>query len=240
MANSIALVGASGSGKTYSFRNLPPEETVIISPYKMNLSFGGAKKNYTKFDQSTNPNGNFWMVPDLGTLPTWLGAANDWSHIKYVIIEDYSHYMTNYLMSGDFRGKANGKQAYSRFEQFAADVYQSLFGKTPYMRDDLWLIYVFHDDTVETNVGPQRKIRITAGRMLDEKVDLPSYFSYVVYTEVSTKAETAKSDRFKFRICNDGYSPAKMPPGVFDEDIETVPNDMKALLESINDFELNG
>ncbi|MBQ5476117.1 MAG: hypothetical protein IIT65_15935 [Lachnospiraceae bacterium] len=47
MANLIAIVGASGSGKSTSVRNLNPEETFIINVASKPLPFKGWKTNYT-------------------------------------------------------------------------------------------------------------------------------------------------------------------------------------------------
>jgi hypothetical protein len=236
MAESIALVGPSGSGKTFSLRNLNHEETFVFSPYKPTLSIPGAKAKYSKYDTKENT-GNFMLQPNMQILGQWVKyIAENRPEIKNIVIEDFSHYMTYYLMSADFRGKGGGKMAYSRFEEFAHDAYTALFANTPYLRDDLMIIYIFHDDHVENMQGGFRKIRVTAGKMLDEKIDLPSYFNYVLFSEVSTDKDVAVKDRFLFRIVNDGYTPAKLPPGLYDEDVEVVNNDIVDVLQRIEKY----
>jgi predicted kinase len=47
MANLIALVGASGSGKSSSIRTLNPEETFIINVASKPLPFKGWRSKYT-------------------------------------------------------------------------------------------------------------------------------------------------------------------------------------------------
>lgn len=46
MANKILVTGYSGTGKTYSLRDLDPKETFIICPDEKALPFRGWKKNY--------------------------------------------------------------------------------------------------------------------------------------------------------------------------------------------------
>lgn len=236
MAESIALVGPSGSGKTYSLRKLDPKETFIFSPYKTSPALPGGKKNYKKFDVNAGT-GNFMLQPSMSVLGGWVKyVAENLSHIKYIVIEDFSHYMTHYLMSDEFRSKAGGKLAYSRFEEFAADAYSALFMHTPNLRDDLTLIYIFHDDEIETMTGSKRKFRVTAGKMLDEKVDLPSYFNYVIFTEVLSSKELSRKERFVFRVVNDGHTPAKLPYGVYPEEVETVSNEITDVIKHINAY----
>lgn len=240
MAESIAIVGPSGCGKTFSLRNLPSEKMFIFSPYKPLPSIPGSKKKFKKYDVNTQA-GNLMLLSDMTVLGDWvLYIAENRKDIKYIVIEDFSHYMTNYLMSDNFRSKAGGKQSYSRFEQFAADAYSALFKHTPNLRDDLMLIYIFHDDHVETSVGGFRKFRVTAGKMLDEKVDLPSYFNYVLYGEVLTDKEKDIEERFIFRVVNDGYTPAKIPFGVYPKNVDYVLNDLAEVLSKIEDFNNRG
>lgn len=47
MANLIAIVGASGSGKSSSIRTLNPEETFIINVASKPLPFKGWRSKYT-------------------------------------------------------------------------------------------------------------------------------------------------------------------------------------------------
>ena len=49
MADLIAVVGASGSGKSTSLRNLDPETTFIINVAGKPLPFKGFRKNYKQY-----------------------------------------------------------------------------------------------------------------------------------------------------------------------------------------------
>ena len=52
MAETLLILGDSGSGKSTSLRNLNPEETFIISTTGKPLPWRGYKKQYTKFKSS--------------------------------------------------------------------------------------------------------------------------------------------------------------------------------------------
>ena len=61
MARVIGVMGESGSGKTTSMRNLPPEQTFYIDCDKKGLNWKGwrkqynsDKKNYWSSDSKTN------------------------------------------------------------------------------------------------------------------------------------------------------------------------------------------
>ncbi len=52
MANKILLTGVSGSGKTYSLKNLDAASTFIICPDEKNPPFEGWRKNYKMIDET--------------------------------------------------------------------------------------------------------------------------------------------------------------------------------------------
>ena len=58
MANLIAIVGQSGTGKSSSIRNLDPTETFIINIASKPLPFKGWRIKYTIWSKD-NTNGNY-------------------------------------------------------------------------------------------------------------------------------------------------------------------------------------
>ena len=55
-AETIALVGESGTGKSTALRNLNPEETFIISTTGKPLPFQDWKKKYTHINKNNERN----------------------------------------------------------------------------------------------------------------------------------------------------------------------------------------
>lgn len=88
MSNLIAIVGASGTGKSSSIRNLNPEETFIINVASKPLPFKGWRSKYTTWNK-TNPNGNFINTSDVSVISSILNYINvKRPEIRNVIIED--------------------------------------------------------------------------------------------------------------------------------------------------------
>lgn len=55
MANLIGIVGASGTGKSTSIRNLDPKATYVINTLNKPLPFKGSGKSYNTDAKNTAP-----------------------------------------------------------------------------------------------------------------------------------------------------------------------------------------
>ena len=53
MAYNIAVVGNTGTGKTWSMKHLPPEKTFIINVTNKPLTWKGGRAAYTKETKNT-------------------------------------------------------------------------------------------------------------------------------------------------------------------------------------------
>lgn len=236
MAKMIGIVGFSGTGKTFSLRNLPPEETAIVSPYKLDLPFAGADVNY-KLWTNENQSGNIMKVPDLPSIPSWVEYFAG-SGKKYIVIDDITHGINNYIMNPSFRAKGKTKESWSRWEDMAADVYASLIRMADTLPADVWLVMMFHPEVFMGKNGEELKLR-TPGKLLEEKIDIPSYFTYMLYTTVETydkEKPKPAAERYKFVTNNDGYYPAKMPPECVED--MYIPNDLMDVIYGITAYRL--
>ena len=69
MAELIAIVGESGTGKTTSIRNLNPEEVFIISTTGKRPGVRGAKKKYPDVKISADGfTGNFYTTSNVDNM----------------------------------------------------------------------------------------------------------------------------------------------------------------------------
>jgi len=242
----VGLAGKSGSGKTSSFRNMRAEETAIITPKKI-PQFEGSM---SKFRQRINKDDNLYnlvVCPDIidtldnkgnkikAGLNTFIQYfAEKRPDIKQLIVEDITHYFNKITNSAGFRSRNKGGEAFARWGDFGADVYNGIFGNTELYRNDLFLITVFHEEQYNSPDGEKLKLK-TPGNMLEKEVDIPSYYNYMFYTKVlSLDEEKDVTKRYKFITNDDGYRPAKSVFGVFDE-IE-IPNNMQFVLDKIREF----
>lgn len=231
----IAVAGESGTGKTYALRNIDPKEMVIVSPFKgiADLPFAGAMKNFKPLNPKTKE-GNFILTNEILDLPDIMRHVNDERpEIKYLVIDDITHFQTARITSEGFRQRKNGGEAFARYDDLAAHIKQGLLPEDRQnFRDDLTLIHQYHID--EKDDGEQKFH--TVGKMLEQKIKLPSYYTYVMYTYVKPMKDDDgdQGDRYVYTVKHDGTRPAKTPEPVFQGTY--VPNDMKVAEESIRKF----
>jgi hypothetical protein len=237
MSKLLGIVGPSGSGKSTSLRNLPAEETFIISPHKAELPIPGFAAKYKKID-AKGENGNFYMTKDIkkmAKLVKKVATEDHYKHVKYLVIEDITHFFNSMTLSDSFRNQNSGNAAWSRWGDFGADVYQALFGHEDF-REDLWVITMFHPESYMTPQGERLKIK-TPGNLLDREVDIPSYFTNIVYATVlpvDRNDPQPPSERYRFVTNDDGYCPAKTIMGAFDD--LYIPNDTMAVISRLEEL----
>ncbi len=225
MANLIAIVGASGTGKSSSVRNLDSTQTFIINVASKPLPFKGWRSKYTIWNKD-NPQGNYINTSNVQTIGQILNYINTKRpEIKNVIIED-----SQYLMAFEYMDRAQEKG----FQKFS-DIAQKFYGvlKTSIlMRDDLNVIMTCHSENIGTADEPQLKIK-TLGKMLDNSITVEGLFTYVFFTTIR-RGDDDKAE-YVFQTHSDGTTTAKTPMGCFEEDY--IPNDLAYVLEKIAEYD---
>jgi|1_EtaG_2_1085319.scaffolds.fasta_scaffold00140_9 hypothetical protein len=236
MSTLLGIVGFSSSGKSTSLRNMPHEETFIISPSKGDLPIPGFKTKY-KLSKNGAKEGNFHMTNKLAAIPKIIGAIDKLRpEIKYVVIEDFTHYFNTVTLSTKFREDPDG---WGRWEGFGAQVFQAIFDKIKY-REDLMLIIMFHPEQQMTPAGPELKI-LSPGTLLERAVQIPSYFTNLLYTKVIPVDRTdpqPPGERYKFVTNDDGYHKAKTVMGAFDD--LYIENDLYKVIKRLNELSQEG
>jgi hypothetical protein len=235
MSKLIGIVGFSGSGKSTSLRNLPSEKTFIVSPSKGELPIPGFSKKYTTSKNGATE-GNFHMTNKLASLPKLMKAVDTKRpEIKYLVIEDVTHFFNAHTLSTAFREDPDG---WGRWGAFGSAVFQALFDKA--YREDLTIILMFHPETTMTPDGERLKIK-SPGTLLEREIDIPSYFTNLLYTRVD-KVDRAEpkpaNERYKFITNDDGYAPAKTMIDAFEE--LYIPNDIYAVLTRLTELANKG
>lgn len=227
MARIIIVEGKSGTGKTTSLRNLPHMETFVLSPNGKGLSFPGWKAKYTKFE---NGQGNLMRVEGLEQLKQVVEMISSGApHIKYLVIDDYSHYFNKRIFSDEFMAQNSGGAVFERWAVFGADVYKSFWKTADQLREDLTIIVNHHTDVAaDGSVGFR-----TVGKMLGEKIDCPSIVEYILHTRVLDGENGSRS--YKFMTNTDGVYEAKTPMGMFSE--QFIDNDINAVIQRIDAYE---
>ena len=224
MARAILVEGLSGTGKSTSWRNIPSEQAIVITPNGKRLPFAGAVKNYTPFDASTGK-GNVITTANLNDIAVQLRGINSAPHIKYVLIDDYTHYFNARIMSKSFINDTG----FAKWNKFGADVFGSFLELLPTLREDLTIVVMHHVSRDETG----RYTFKTSGKLLDNTIDPVSYFTYVLHTLVVRRDNLIE---YNFITNDDGLHEAKTPMGCFPD--LYIPNDIYEVIKQIEKYEL--
>ncbi len=235
MANAIAIVGDSGSGKSTSIGQIPelgiqgldPSETFLINVKGKPLPMRGWKSKYKPIDLTSPPTeGNYLATTDSELIIKTLRFINtNRKDIKNVVLDDFI-----YIMSEAFMAKA----LQSGFDKF------NVLGKNAYdvmntginMRADINFILMTHDD----EDSGKAKIKFL-GKLLEDKVNPIGMFTVVLFTTSLTSPQGVTSYHFitNKHVDNRGILvPAKSPVGMFEEKL--IPNDMGKVIDIVQKY----
>lgn len=225
-AETIAIVGESGTGKSTSLRNLNPETTFIISTTGKPLPFRAWKKKYIPIKiEGKNVSGNYYVSSKWDQILKILQIIDKMMpHIKQVIIDDFQ-----YVLSYEFVDRAT-EVGYTKFSELAQHAMEIL-RYSEKMREDCKMIFLTHSENVGDNVNPKYVIK-TVGKLLSEKVTLEGLFTYIFFTKVNE----GDSGRMEYKLItnNDGSCVAKTSLGMF-EDLE-IDNDLDEVIKVIDAY----
>lgn len=212
MANSILVMGESGTGKSTSIRKLDPKETYIINVLDKPLPFKNFKKSYIG-----GIGGNYFATDNAAKILQCITAISEKRpDIKNLIIDDFQ-----YIMANEFMRKAREKG----FEKFV-DIGQSawkIIRECTAARDDLCCFILSH---TETDSLGRSKCK-TIGKMLDEKITLEGMFTIVLHSLIVDNS-------YKFLTQNDGLHIAKSPMDMFD--MALIDNDLLLVKEKMAEY----
>ncbi len=217
MAKVIGVMGESGSGKTTSMRNLPPEETFYIDCDKKGLNWKGWKDQYVlkkNYGRSDSFKGVSLMLQKID-------KDEEWKHIKYVVIDTINGMMVAEEMRILAMQAGDKRSAWSDLAQNG----WSIVNQALTMRDDLTVIILAHSETVSDDNGIIRTRIKTNGRKL-EKLVLESKMTTVVWA-------VRQDGKYKFILSADG-STCKVPMGSFDTD--EIDNDIMLVIKALEDY----
>jgi len=216
----IGIVGQTGTGKSTSIKHLDPKETYIINVAKKELPFKGSEKLYNVDSK------NYKEADDANEISRLLKTISEKApHIKQIIIED-----SNYIMGFNMVAKAT-ETGFTKFSLMAKDMVD-LVRTARQLRDDLIIYYFTHPETIEDGgeiVGYKIK---TAGKLIDNQINLEGLFTVVLYTNVEEK----KDGSIDYNFVTNRYKkfPAKSPDGMFAE--IKIPNNLQEVSNTIREY----
>lgn len=204
----IAIVGDSGKGKTYSFRNMDPETTGFINLEGKPLPFKNNFKHYCK------PQG--WSE----TYQKLIEYAKD-DKIKTVVLESFSAYIDSLLSTA-----REIKKGYDVFNYYNTKIGELLYVLKRYPKD---IIVTAHTEIVETEGGIAKERIFTKGK--EWKGAVEKDFTVVMYADVEIKDDSQRD--YYFILNSDGKMSAKTPPSLFEGE-SAIPNDASKIIEELD------
>ena len=214
----ILILGFSGSGKSRAVKTLNPAETFLINCGKKPLPFKNSGSLYTIINSETNPSGNMITTKNYKKIHSALDKINDEKpEINNIVIDD-SHELIidEFMQKHSSIGK--GTDVYQLYNSLADHFYQ-LVEHAKDLRDGLFIYFLHHAEQTE-NGRIQTK---TIGRLLNEKIEIPSKFTIVLYA-------VREVDQNYFLTQNDGMNPAKSPEDMFPS--FKIENDLQAVRDA--------
>ena len=226
MAATIILVeGNPGSGKSTSWENMPENESCIISPNSKPLPFEGFSKRYNAEKKNIFYNTQLNHVGDY-----LLNISEKAPNVKYINIEDITHFWNQRTTDPKFIAKKSGGEAFSKWNELAGEILVNIFLTAQKLRDGMFVVINAHVE----NKDDGKVSLLTPGKILDANIKIPSYFTYIFHSVVIP--ENGKPT-YKFLTNDDGVHEAKTPKNCFKE--LYIDNDMKAIIDRIKEYQGN-
>lgn len=211
----VLLMGASGSGKSTSLRNLPAEETAIINITNKPMPFRNKDnktivtlENFKKEDEKELSYEELYKR----IIATIKGTKK-----KIIVIDDSS-----YMMAFENFEKATNK-GYDKFTNMAKNYYDLI--KSAISCGDEKIVYIItHEEVDDVNQLYRPK---TIGKMLSNQLVIEGLFSIVLRSMY-------KNGEYIFQTQNDGTSVCKSPMDMFSQ--KEIPNDLFEVDKVIREY----
>lgn len=221
MATVALIIGESGTGKSRSIINLPPQSTAVINVIGKALPFAGWKAKFTQLD-SAGGTGNMYRSDESEKIIAAIKYIDEKrKDVKVLVIDDFQYVLANEFM------RRSSEKTYQKFTDIANHAWEVIWQLT-LCREDLVCFVLSHSDTD----GEGKTKMKTIGKMLDEKITPEGMFTVVMNTAVE---HTDDKNVYWFETQNNGHSTSKSPEGMFDT--FRIPNDLKMVYDAIKKYE---
>lgn len=226
----LLVLGTTGSGKTFSIRNLKPEETIIIQTQYKPLPFKSWKKNYVLMDGSGNakPSSKQGMIivatkqeKLLKTIETITKDTYS-KRFKNIIIDDFQ------FLSQNSTFERASEKGYEKWAELGFSIWTTLqeLINVP-LRTGQNVVIFWHNNT-DTETESRGTRTKTGSSMIDRHITVESYFTTVIEADI-----VGEDYVFKTNSTN-GMKFLKSPVGALEM---YEPNDIALILEKLNKFE---
>ena len=224
MPSIILCEGKSGTGKSTSLENLPPETTILFSPNGKPLPFRGSRKMYVEGKNQFTTSSLTKLKELVKQTPKSKPKA------KYIVIDDFTHYFNSRTMDASFIAQNSGNAAFAKWNVFASDVFAVIKEAAESLPDSIEAVIIMHHTQVNDD-GVQAFQ--SSGKLLEQTINVVSYFTYVIHSIIRPLEEG--NVEYVFLTNADGLHEAKTPKGCFTE--RFIPNDMMDVITTIKAYE---
>lgn len=211
MSLGLCIMGQSGTGKTYSLRNLDPKTTFYIDADGKGLNWKGWRKDYNK------ENKNYFKCDSPDTILTVLRQIDsEQKHIKTVVVDT-----VNGIMLGD-EMKRMREKSFDKWQDLAQSVYYIVHDSNIY-REDLTVVLMAHvqvEDDGFTHI-------LTNGKKLN-KIQLETMLNNVLLSDYKEEEE-----RYVLHTKRNNNT-VKTFSGAFETD--EIDNDIVKVIETLREF----
>lgn len=207
----ILCVGSTGSGKTYSLRNLPPERTVILNVEKKPLPFRKAGK-FKNVD-----------IKKYGDFKKYLKKALESDDYDYVVIDS----MTFLADMIEQEGKKIYGKSYDMWTFYADEIKDTLRMMNESSKNCIVMAHPDYITDDELIVGIYAKLK---GQL--KNGGLESHFSVVLHTHVEEDDDGLSV--FKFDTAANSRNSAKSPPEMFES--RYVDNELLGVFKAVDAY----
>lgn len=226
MSHLVVILGATGSGKSTSIKNLNPQETVILALKALDkdLPFKGSRKLYNKESK------NYFALKDYNEILTYMESiSNNATGVHNIVLED-----ATYIMRTEFFDRS-AERGFDKYNELA-DHFRRIIAKGSTLRNDINVFMMLHTDSVEEDGNIVGYKASTVGKLLDKMYNPLESVTITLFCQ--PKYDDKGNPQFGFytkkRKVGSVEIPAKSPEGMFEE--EFIPNDLNYVIEKMNEY----
>lgn len=159
MSVPVLILGSSGTGKTYSLRNLPEDKYGLIECEKTMVSYRTSKK--------------FARTKDFGTLRAMVKKYAE--HYPIVVVDDFGYCVTDLFIK-----HIDDRDQFAVYKTIAAEVYNTVEFINDLDGETIVYITMHTDNDAFNNIIPK-----IMGKMVNEKIDLLGMMNVVILCEIA-------------------------------------------------------
>ena len=205
----VLVIGQSGKGKTFMFRNMNPDTTGFINMEDKPLPF----KNTFKFHKRpTSAQEVITALVEYAQNPA----------ITTIVVDSFSAYVD--LVLAEHRKTKKGFDIWNAYNDDIGRFNQLI------KRIDKEIFVTGHYEMLNVEGAAEKRLKVK-GKEWEGTVEKD--YAVVMYAE--NKFDDANRPQYYLSLVGENTS-AKCPPGIFGEDVIQIPNDGKFILDKIQEF----